>query len=56
MNQGIGPSVPENWRRRGWVGGGGHNDSYQGGTFEWGVEIFKGGLTPWRTPCMKHLS
>ena len=34
------------------------NVSYQGGTFEWGegekggggVEIFKGGLTPWRTP------
>ena len=32
MNQGIGISVPENWRKRG-GGGGAHDVSYQG---EWG--------------------
>ena len=46
MNQGIGTSVLEYWRRRGGGGGWAHDVSYQkrgGGTFEWGVEIFKGG-------------
>ena len=54
MNQGIGTSVPENWRRTGvhmmfLIKGGGEGG---GGAFEWGVEIFKGGLTPWKTPCI----
>ena len=36
--------------------GGAHDISYLGeegggGGFQWGVEIFKGGLTPWMTPC-----
>ena len=40
MNQGIGTSIPENWRKRG--GGGAHDVSYQGGRAA-GVEIFKAG-------------
>ena len=39
LNQGIGTSIPEYWRRM----GGTHDLSYQGGR--------GGGLTPWRTTC-----
>ena len=41
VNQEIGASFPENWRR-------GHTHvSYQGGNLEWGGG---GELTPWRAP------
>ena len=42
-NQGIGTSVLEKLEK------GRHDISYKG-SFEWGLEIFKGGVTPWRAP------
>ena len=44
MNQGIGTSVPENWRKR---GGGGHMMFLIRGS----GDPLNEGLTPWRIPC-----